>query len=213
MMFLRTLPIAVLTWMLLFLGSGKWAVSWFFVYTGVVWFSAGLIYTMAPAGLVAERMKPPSDRDKRSRRVALPFVIAHYVLAGLDVRFGWSSMPLAARLVGLSLVATAMGLVGWTLLENPFASSAVRIQPERGQRVITTGPYAIVRHPMYLGVLLFCLGSGPALGSWWSALPLVAVVPVFIRRTLLEDRMLQAELVGYADYSARVRWRVVPGVF
>jgi protein-S-isoprenylcysteine O-methyltransferase Ste14 len=122
-------------------------------------------------------------------------------------------MPLAARLVGLSLVATAMGLVGWTLLENPFASSAVRIQPERGQRVITTGPYAIVRHPMYLGVLLFCLGSGPALGSWWSALPLVAVVPVFIRRTLLEDRMLQAELVGYADYSARVRWRVVPGVF
>jgi protein-S-isoprenylcysteine O-methyltransferase Ste14 len=120
---------------------------------------------------------------------------------------------LAVHIVGFALVAAAMGIVGWTLLENPFASSAVRIQEDRGQRVISTGPYALVRHPMYLGVLLFCLGSGPLLGSWWAALPLATMLPVFVRRTLLEDRMLQAELVGYREYAKTVRFRVVPGVF
>jgi protein-S-isoprenylcysteine O-methyltransferase Ste14 len=79
--------------------------------------------------------------------------------------------------------------------------------------VITTGPYALVRHPMYLAVALVCLGSGPALGSWWAGLALVPVLAIFVRRTVIEDRMLHRELAGYAEYAARVRWRVVPGVF
>jgi len=213
MMFLRVLPIAVFTLVLLLVSAGRWDVPWFFVYAALMWASAGLIYTRAPRELVKERMKPPADRDAQSRRIALPLMVAHYVLAGLDVRFVWSSVPLSIRLVGLALVASAMSLVGWTLLENPFASSAVRTQEDRGQRVIQTGPYALVRHPMYLGVFLFCLGSGLALGSWWSVLPLVTILPVFVRRTLLEDRMLQAELVGYRAYAEKVRWRVLPGLF
>ena len=109
--------------------------------------------------------------------------------------------------------AAAVTSTGWTLLSNPYASSAVRIQTERSQRVISKGPYGFVRHPMYLGVLLISLGSGPALGSWWSSLVLVPLLAVFVARTLKEDRMLQHELDGYRDYAARVRWRVVPGLF
>jgi protein-S-isoprenylcysteine O-methyltransferase Ste14 len=213
MMFVRTFPIAVFTLSLLLVSAGRWNVPWFYFYTGLVWGSAGLINTMAPRELVRERMKPPSDRDAQSRRIALPLMIGHYVLAGLGVRFGWTPVPLAVRVTGLALVAAGMGFVGWTLLENPFASSAVRVQEDRGHRVITSGPYALVRHPMYFGVVLFSLGSGPALGSWWSALPILAILPVFVRRTLLEDRMLRDELPGYQAYAQKVRWRVIPGVF
>ena len=79
--------------------------------------------------------------------------------------------------------------------------------------MIAGGPYALVRHPMYLGVLLFAPGSAMALGSWWSIVPLLPVLATFVRRTLFEDRMLHEELPGYGEYAARVRWRVVPGLF
>lgn len=158
-------------------------------------------------------MKPPSDRDRATRRlVILPF-LSLLVISGLDVRFGWSAVPMAAQVMGLVLELLGFALVGWVLLTNPFASSAVRIQRERGQKVITSGPYALVRHPMYLAVVLVCLGSGPALGSWYAGLALLPVIGIFIRRTLLEDRMLHRDLEGYDSYSARVRWRVLPPLF
>jgi protein-S-isoprenylcysteine O-methyltransferase Ste14 len=158
-------------------------------------------------------MRPPSDRDRATRRlVALPY-LAHLVIAGLDARYEWSAVPEGVTIAGLALVAAGFLLVGWTLLTNPFASSAVRVQEERAHRVISTGPYALVRHPMYLAVLLVCLGAGPALASWYAGLLLLPMVAVFIRRTLLEDAMLHGELPGYADYASRVRSRVVPGVF
>jgi protein-S-isoprenylcysteine O-methyltransferase Ste14 len=132
----------------------------------------------------------------------------------LDVgRFGWSSVPAAVQIAGFLASGGALALVGWTLLSNPYASTAVRIQSERGQTVITTGPYAFVRHPMYLAVLLFLLGSGPALGSWWSEIAMLPILPVFVRRTLFEDRMLHDELPGYAAYAQQVRFRVLPGIF
>ena len=116
--------------------------------------------------------------------------------------------------MGVVLFASAGRLdLPATLLSNPYASSAVRIQTERAQRVITTGPYAIVRHPMYTGVVFCCAGGGMALGSWWSALALVPVVAVFVRRTLIEDRMLHAELPGYAAYARKVPSRLIPGLF
>lgn len=140
-------------------------------------------------------------------------LLASLIVSGLDVRFGWSSVPLAAQIAGLVVVALGFALMGWVLLTNPFASSAVRIQQDRGQRVISTGPYALVRHPMYLAALLVFLGSGPAVGSWWGGLAFLSLIPVFVRRTLLEDRMLNDELEGYREYAAHVRWRVVPRVF
>ena len=216
MMYVRTSPVAVMVAAILVACAGRFDVWAFYAYPVVVWLSMGTVNTgllhLRPA-LLAERMKPPSDRDRKSRIASVPLLIAHYALAGLDVRYGWSALPLPAQVAGFAIVVAALALVGWTLLSNPYASSAVRIQNERGHEVITTGPYGYVRHPMYLGVLLFAIGSPLALGSLWSAVPVLVLVVIFVRRTLVEDAMLHDELPGYADYAARVRYRVLPPLF
>ena len=216
MMFVRTFVFAVAISVPLFAGAGRWVPS-FLAYAVMMWLATGTVYTVLlrkSPGLVAERMKPPSDRDRASRRIALPLAMVHYFIAGLDVgRFGWSTVPVALQIASFLAVIGALSLVGWTLLSNPYASTAVRIQDDRGHTVISTGPYAFVRHPMYLAVLLFVLGSGPALGSWWAGLALLPVLAVFVRRTLIEDRMLHDELSGYEAYARKVRFRVVPGIF
>lgn len=216
MMFLRMSVPAAFIGAVLFVTAGRLELWGFWAYLGVMLLFGGSTYTVLGRlnpGLLAERINPPTDRDRATRRlVALPF-LTHLVLAGLDARFGWSHVPLPGQLLGLTLFTVAFALVSWTLLTNPFASSAVRIQPERSQRVISHGPYRLVRHPMYLAVVLVCLGAGPLLGSWFSGLALLPIIAIFVRRTLLEDRLLRSELEGYADYSARVRWRVIPFIF
>jgi protein-S-isoprenylcysteine O-methyltransferase Ste14 len=216
MMYVRTLFLALAASAPLFIGAGRWVPA-FFVYAVMLWLLSGTVLTVLlrkSPGLVAERLKPPSDRDRATRRIALPLMLTHYLIAGLDVgRFGWSTVPMAVQIAGFLAFLAAFVLTAWTLLSNPYASAAVRIQSERGHTVITTGPYAFVRHPMYLGVLFFVLGSGPALGSWWSELVLLPVLVVFVRRTLLEDRMLHNELPGYDAYARKVRYRVIPGLF
>jgi len=113
------------------------------------------------------------------------------------------------------MVAVGLGfaLVGWTLLTNPFASTAVRVQSERSHQVISHGPYGWVRHPMYLAVVIVTLGGRPAVGSWWAGPVLLPLLPIFVRRTLVEDRMIHEELGGYRRYATGVRWRVIPFVF
>jgi protein-S-isoprenylcysteine O-methyltransferase Ste14 len=214
---LLSLVPGLLVGLCLFLAAGRVDVPAFWLYAAFLWGNAAATYGVLgrrSPGLVAERMRPPSDRDRATRLVSMLAMLGHFVVAGLDVgRFGWSAVPLAAQVAGFALVALGFGLVDWTLLSNPFASSAVRIQREREHAVISSGPYALVRHPMYLGVFLVCLGSGPALGSLWASLVLLPVVAAFVRRTAVEDRMLHEELPGYRDYAGRVRWRVAWGIF
>ena len=214
-MYARTLVFGIAVAVPLFAGAGRWVPA-FLAYAVMLWLVAGTVYTILlrkSPGLVAERMKPPSDRDRASRRIAIPLMLAHYFVAGLDARFGWSAVPAAVQIAGFLAVGSALVFVGWTLLSNPYASTAVRIQSERGQTVVSTGPYAFVRHPMYFAVLIYGLGSGPATGSWWAMLVLLPVLIVFMRRTLVEDRMLHEELAGYDAYARRVRFRVIPGIF
>ena len=202
---------------ILMASAGTWSDPWLWAYT------AGWgLYAMVSAGvalrnnpeLVAERMKPPSDRDRLTRKLALPPMLAHLVVAGLDVgRFGWSSVGVPLHVLGFVALTAGWAFVAWTFGTNTYASSAVRIQDDRGHRVVEHGPYAIVRHPMYLGVLLTAIGSGPAVGSWWAGLVLLPIIPIFIRRTRLEDRLLHEELPGYREYAQRTRWRIVPGVY
>jgi protein-S-isoprenylcysteine O-methyltransferase Ste14 len=106
-----------------------------------------------------------------------------------------------------------MAGVLWAVRANPYYSSAVRIQTDRGHRTVTAGPYKIVRHPGYTFTGLGMLTGGLALGSWVGMLPLLGVAALFVRRTLIEDRMLQRELAGYSEYAERVRYRLVAGVF
>ena len=135
-------------------------------------------------------------------------LVAMLVLSALDHRFGWSEVPTAMSLVGEVLAAIGLYVTFLVLKENSFSASTIRVFKD--QKVISTGPYALVRHPMYSGTLLLALASPVALGSWWGLLPVVLVIPALVWRILDEEKLLNAELPGYADYAGRVRYRLVP---
>lgn len=204
---------------ILFASAGRWDLPMFWAYIAVMVVLSSLsflwLYRHNP-DLTNERLRPgPGEHDKLSLGLLYVTLAAHWGIAGLDVgRWHWSGhLPLAMQFAGLIGFALGLGLSIWPMLINPFFSSAVRIQADRGQYVITTGPYRYVRHPGYSGGILFLLCSGPALGSWWSMLPIIIAVAGLIRRTRLEDRLLQQDLVGYSDYAQKVRYRLVPGLW
>ena len=149
------------------------------------------------------------------RLLAAASLVGHWVVAGLDVgRYHWSdTVPLGVQLLGLIGFAAAFALIRWAQHVNRFFSSAMRIQRDRGQHVITAGPYHYVRHPGYAAFILVALCSGLALGSWWSTVPPLLFTVLFIRRTAVEDRLLQEELEGYSAYAEKVRYRLVPGLW
>src|SRR5262249_37889472 len=135
-------------------------------------------------------------------------------LAALDaVRFRWSDVPV--WLIAVGYVLAAAGYLGsvWVYGVNKFAEPTVRIQSDRGQTVISTGPYALVRHPLYAFSLLLFPGFPLALGSCWALIPAGFAAVLLVIRTALEDRTLQAELEGYKEYAGRVRYRLIPGVW
>ncbi|HEV2105517.1 MAG TPA: isoprenylcysteine carboxylmethyltransferase family protein [Candidatus Eisenbacteria bacterium] len=167
-------------------------------------------------GLIEERMRPgPGERDRASVPLLIAGLLAGWVVIGLDAgRFHWSgAIPPAVRVLAWLGVAAGYAIVVAAMLVNRFFSSAVRVQGERAQVVVSSGPYAVVRHPGYAGGLLLLLSTGVALGSWWSLVPVLPVLPVLVRRTRMEDAMLHRELAGYADYAARVRFRLLPGIW
>lgn len=145
---------------------------------------------------------------------ALAYFLALPTVAGLDARFGWSPpLALSAHLAGALLVVAGGALVSWAMLENAFFATVARLQPERGQTVCSSGPYRRVRHPGYLGAVLQGLAAPLLLGSLWALVPGVAAAALMALRTAFEDRMLQRGLAGYPAYAARVRWRLLPGVW
>ncbi|WP_428535043.1 methyltransferase family protein [Rhodopila sp.] len=136
------------------------------------------------------------------------------VLAGLDARrFGWSAMPLALQGLGLVLIAGCMVLVWLVFRSNSFAAPQVRLQAERGQTVISGGPYRFVRHPMYSGALCYFLGVPLLLGSWWALLPVPLFVAALAARAVAEERMLRRDLAGYDAYASQVSYRLLPWVW
>ena len=143
-----------------------------------------------------------------------PVVLEIFVTAGFDaVRFEWSSMTFWLYLPGILLFVAGMLLLGWSMGVNPFFEKTVRIQVERGHRVIDTGPYRYIRHPGYVGFAGWILSAPLLLGSWWAFIPSIISVIALIIRTSLEDRTLCEELSGYVEYSKRVRYRLIPNVW
>ena len=129
------------------------------------------------------------------------------------VRYGWAPMGPAWIAVGLVLLLPGSALFICAMAANAFFEGTVRIQHDRGHRVVDTGPYALVRHPGYIGFGAFAAGTSFVLGSWWSLLPAAGAILLLVGRTALEDRTLQRELQGYAEYTGRVRYRLVPGIW
>jgi protein-S-isoprenylcysteine O-methyltransferase Ste14 len=204
---------------LIFVLAGRWDLwnVWAFAGILVVWFSfQGLAASRASFGLLKERINPATrGRDVALRIGGLVMLVLPWSIAGLDQRFHWSDIvPLAGVVAGLVICAIGLGLYAWSLLVNPFFILATRIQADRGQRVISAGPYAIVRHPGYAGSLLIVVAGGLALNSLLSIIAAVIVMAAFLPRlTAAEDRMLHDELAGYADYAAKVRYRLLPGIW
>jgi len=149
-----------------------------------------------------------------TQRVLQPMIglcfLGLLIVSGLDARFGWSRVPLAMVVVASALFVASLAGIFWVFRVNSFASSIVTV--ESGQRVIDTGPYALVRHPMYTGGLLFLLSMPVVLGSWVA----VAFFPIFLVaiwvRARDEEKLLRRDLAGYADYESRVRYRLIPHI-
>jgi len=136
------------------------------------------------------------------------------IVAGFDRRYGWSPvLPLWLQTVTLVIYILAWVLSIWAMACNKYFSKVLRIQAERGHTVVASGPYRYVRHPGYVGTILFNLGTPIILGSLWAIIPAWIGALLILLRTWLEDRTLQAELEGYQDYAERVRYRLIPGVW
>ena len=171
-------------------------------------------------GLLAERQNIEKIQSAKAwdkvlaPLMALSVVFPLVIVAGLDHRRGWSPVfPLWLIVLGFILITLGYAFAAWAFVENRFFSSVVRIQVERGHVVCDSGPYRIVRHPGYAGNILPPLGIVLALGSVWTIIPAVAALIIAVIRTALEDRTLQEELPGYRDYTRRVRYRLIPGVY
>jgi protein-S-isoprenylcysteine O-methyltransferase Ste14 len=204
---------------LLFIPAGtvRYWQAWAFL---AVFFGAAIAHTLYlmkhdPA-LLERRVSggPVSEKETR-QKIIMAFVslgfIALLVVPALDRRFGWSALPAGAVAAGDALVLIGYAIIFRVFQENTFASATIEVAKD--QRVISTGPYAIVRHPMYAGALLYLLGIPFALGSPWGLVALGGMMPFLIWRLFDEERYLSGHLAGYAEYRSRVRWRLIPHIF
>jgi protein-S-isoprenylcysteine O-methyltransferase Ste14 len=205
---------------MLFLSAGRvdWVMGWVMVGIIAVWVGAtALVVIPRNPELLAERVGPKQGAKTWDTVILGMYgvtTIAVWIVAGLDVRFGWTTgISLPLQIAAMAIVVSGYALVVWATASNAFFSQVVRIQTERGHTVATGGPYRFVRHPAYVGIILFELATPVMLGSGWALIPGGLSALLFIVRTALEDKTLQAELDGYKDYATRVRYRLLPGVW
>jgi len=166
--------------------------------------------------LLERRMRGGPTAEKRPvERVIMAFTsigfIALLVVPALDRRFGWSAVPVYAVVAGDALVGIGFYFIFLVYKENTFTSATIEIAAD--QKVVSTGPYAVVRHPMYGSALLYLAGTPLALGSYWGLLPLAAMLPFLVWRLFDEEALLTGSLPGYLEYKKKVRHRLVPGIW
>ncbi len=207
---------------LLFLPAGtlRWPQAWaLLAELGALSLAIGLWLARHDPALLRERLRSPVQRgQKRWDRIGvvglLLFWCAWCVLMALDARrFHGSNVPLGLQLLGAAGIAFGTYVSGLVFRENSFAAAVVKVQRERGHKVVVTGPYRIVRHPMYAGALFVLIGIPLLLGSWWGlALSPILMIGLAVR-SVLEERVLEAELGGYAAYKVIVRYRLIPFIW
>jgi protein-S-isoprenylcysteine O-methyltransferase Ste14 len=204
----------------LFIPAGRlnWAWGWALVGIYAMWVGANaLILIPTSPELLAERTA--RRKGSKSWDVAILGIIglatvAKHILAGLDVRLGWTApFPVVPQMAALVIAALGYGLVTWSMAANAFFSQVVRIQADRDHTVATGGPYRYVRHPAYVGTFAFELATPILLGSLWALIPGVISALLILVRTALEDKTLQEELLGYREYARHTRYRLLPGIW
>jgi len=217
---LQVIAVSVFLAGLLLIPAGRldWLQAWLFV----IAFTTYLIFygfwaVRHDPGQLEERSRVGANTKGWDRTILAIYtilLIGMLVLAGLDAgRFRWAPLALVWQAVGWLAGLLGGGLIFWVVSVNTYLSRTVRIQEERGQQVVTRGPYRWVRHPMYGGVILFMLGIPLVLGSGWAEVIGGLIGVLFVVRTALEDRTLRKELPGYREYAEQVRYRLIPGLW
>jgi protein-S-isoprenylcysteine O-methyltransferase Ste14 len=207
---------------LLFLAAGTfaWPGAWaYLVLMVALSFILGINLARHDPGLLRERMGSPVQRDQPAADkmlliTLLLFMFAWLVLMGLDAkRFAWSSVPALMQVLGALITLWSIWFCYRAMCENSFAAPVIKLQQARGQRVISTGPYAFVRHPMYFGAAFYFIGTALLLGSWWGVIFAFVLIGILCIRIPIEEKVLRAGLQGYDEYVAQVRYRLIPHVW
>jgi protein-S-isoprenylcysteine O-methyltransferase Ste14 len=202
----------------LFLSAGTidyWQ-AWVYLCVGAASCVPLVLHIIKDPILLENRTKAgPSAEQRRIQKIIvlcaeLP-AIATFIVPGLDRRFGWSSVPLWLSIAGDLLILLSMWMVYRVFKENSFGSATVEVS--KGQKVISTGPYAIVRNTMYSSAAVYFVGMSLALGSYWGLIPAVLTILGLVWRLLDEEKFLAKNLPGYTEYCAKVRWHLIPGIF
>jgi protein-S-isoprenylcysteine O-methyltransferase Ste14 len=202
--------------LLLFLSAGTfdyWQ-AWVFIVVFMVTMNVfGVYFSIKDPALVERRKRAgPAAEQSTLQKIVITIVFASllalFVLSGLDRRFGWSQVPPLLSWVGDALLVLSFVVFYFVFRENSYGASSVRV--EKDQKVVSTGPYASVRHPMYDGALIMAVSIPLALGSWWALALLGITIPVLVVRILDEEQVLAKELPGYMEYEQKVRYRLVP---
>ncbi|MGZ6221771.1 MAG: methyltransferase family protein [Syntrophales bacterium] len=204
---------------LLFIPAGTlsyWQ-GWAYVATFIICSIAYTVYLVKyDSALLKRRTEAGISHEKEPAQKVIifflyVFFIALVIVPPLDFRFGWSKVPWYVSLFGDVLLVVSFYIFYLVSKVNTYAASNVRV--EEGQKVISTGIYGLVRHPMYVGALFLIVGTPPALGSWWALLLIPPFMLVLYFRIVNEEKVLLRDLQGYAEYCAKVRWRLIPGIF
>jgi protein-S-isoprenylcysteine O-methyltransferase Ste14 len=156
-------------------------------------------------------MKEKEKRQKLIVKISYLYFLLTFLLPGFDKRFGWSNVPVILVVIADILVLFGYGMFFLVLRENRYASRIIEVEKE--QKVISSGPYAIVRHPMYLGILIMYAFSPLALGSYWAIIPAIMIIPILVARIWDEERILMKELDGYQRYMEKTKYRLIPGIW
>jgi len=200
-------------------GSFTWRWAWILlVILGAMLASHPLLLLPINPSLLAERSKGLRAKGVKNWDQWLTIssticMLAGWVVAGLDERFGWSGLPIAWHIFGAVLMVIGYAIFMWAMASNAFFAEGVRIQTERQHTVCTRGPYRVVRHPGYVGSILSQAATPLLLGSTWAVIPTLIFIALFVVRTWLEDKTLMKELPGYVKYALSTPYRLIPGIW
>jgi len=213
---LRFVPALALLGLAFFVEAGTWKYWQAWVYIIILFLPVGgvIVYFLKKEPEVMERRIRQKEKETAQKWISSIIgllLAAGFLLPGFDRRFGWSAVPTA-----LVIAADLMFLLGYAIfvrviLENRYLSRVVEVTPD--QKIITTGPYAVIRHPMYVGTILIYLFSPLALGSYWALIPMALATAVFPLRVKNEESVLLRDLSGYREYTQKVRFRLIPGIW
>ncbi len=208
--------IVVLYSILFFIPAGTfdyWQ-AWMYLILLILMMSAMSIFLIKTDPELLQRRMQYSERRKEQKRLifwSYPLFVLIFIMPGFDQRFGWSNLSPVISIIAEVLVVIAYGFVALVFRENSYTSRIIEVAPD--QKVIDTGPYALMRHPMYVGMLLMYFATPLALGSWVAFLVAPLMIPVIVIRIKDEEKTLLEELPGYREYTQKVKYRLIPGVW